>query len=119
MSSKRKCLTGFTGSGLLSGRRQKGVTATKGGEDVEGGDQGDTKETMPKTSSKSLEVALISLNLKKDQTPFLWTPTSKVWCSKFIACHCISEVQRPLALACERKQGVIFARLRKLQEEKS
>lgn len=68
----------------------------------------ETKEAMPKISSKSLEVALISLHLKKDQIPFLWTHTSKVWCSKLIACHCISEVQSSLALACKRKQGVIF-----------
>lgn len=70
MSSERKCLTGFTGSGFLSRRRQKDVTASEGREDVKGGYQGETKETMPKTSSKSLEVALISLNLKKRQDTF-------------------------------------------------
>lgn len=40
MSSERKSLTEFTGSGLLPGRKHKGVTASKGREDVEGGDQG-------------------------------------------------------------------------------
>lgn len=59
----------FTGRRLLSGCRQKGVTASEG-KDVERGDQRETKETMPKTNSKSLEVALISLNLKKRPDTF-------------------------------------------------